>query len=181
MWTKIVCAVCGNTTVTENHLLRAPHCAKCGGPVRLHTASEADIAGAQGKTVSSVTVGKPISVDPQRGFTLAGMTVKPRDAAYADPESAYKLARQATELMCRAAELDSLEAARAVRDAMNERLTAADLVTAARAASAERDPTDLPMDVRSTAEAPGGPEPGHFGGVDPVDTERDPDMPPGMP
>ena len=179
MWTKIVCAVCGHSTVTENHLLRAPHCAKCGGPVRLHTASEADIAAVQGKTVSGVTVGKPISVDPQRGFTLAGMTVKPRDPAYADAKSAYELARQATELMCRAAELDSLEAARAVRDAMNEKLGDIDLIADARAASAERDPTDLPMDVRSAVEAPGGPEPEHFGGVDPE--PRDPDLPPGMP
>ena len=178
MWTKIVCAVCGHSAVTENHLLRAPHCAKCGGPVRLHTASEADIAGAQGRTVSGVTVGKPISVDPQRGFTLAGMTVKPRDAAYADPESPYELARQATKLMCRASELDALEAARAVRDAMNERLSAADLVTAARAASAERDPADLPMGVRAVVEASGGPEPTHYGAAEP---ERDPEIPPGMP
>ncbi len=178
MWTKIVCAVCGHSAVTENLLLRAPHCAKCGGPVRLHTASEADIATAQGKTVSGITVGKPISVDPQRGFTVAGMTVKPRDAAYADPKSAYELARQATELMCRAAELDSLEAARAVRDAMNEKLGDIDLIADARAACAERDPTDLPMDVRSVVEASGGPEPTHYGASEP---ERDPEMPPGMP
>lgn len=179
MWTKIVCAVCGNTTVTENHLLRAPHCAKCGGPVRLHTVSSADILAAQGKTASGVTVGQPVSVDPQRGFTLAGMTVRPRDPAYADPESAYELARQSVSLMFRASELDVAEATRGVRDALNERLSADDLVSAAKAASAERDPTDLPMDVRSTVEAPSGPEPGHFGGVDPE--PRDPDMPPGMP
>lgn len=164
MWTKIVCAVCGHSTVTENHLLRAPHCSKCGGPVRLHTASEADIAGAQSKTSSGVAVGQPVKVSPQQGFTLAGMTVKPPDRAFELLTKAIEMLNDVAKLYCDASIVD--------------KTTESDLSRAARIASTEYDPTDLPMTVRTAVEAPGGPEPTHYGAAEP---ERDPELPPGMP